>query len=147
MIYLSEARDISKGNFSETIEDYRGYKIQIARYLNKQFIKDGVYTYNLEQWRLILQGKDGCPVNFKNFPMEDQLTALGAVETAILKEYYSIPVFSRYSASLMGYKVDYISYEYNTFMGYGGIRYMTFNYDDTAWAEFVASNNNILNYK
>lgn len=109
--------------------------------------EDGVYTYNLEQWRLILQGKDGCPVNFKNFPMEDQLAALGAVETAILKEYYSIPVFSRYSASLMGYKVDYISYEYNTFMGYGGIRYMTFNYDDTAWAEFVASNNNILNYK
>lgn len=109
--------------------------------------KDGLYTYNLEQWRLILQGKDGCPVNFKNLPMEDQLTALGAVETAILKEYYSIPVFSRYSASLMGYKVDYISYEYNTFMGYGGIRYMTFNYDDTAWAEFVASNNNILNYK
>lgn len=109
--------------------------------------KDGNYTYNLAQWRLILQDKDGCPVNFKNFPMEDQLTALGAVETAILKEYYSIPVFSRYSASLMGYKVDYVSYEYNTFMGYGGIRYMTFNYDDTAWAEFVASNNNILNYK
>lgn len=110
--------------------------------------KDGVYTYNLEQWRLILQGKDGCPVNFKeDFPMEDQLTALGAVETAILKAYYSIPVYSRYSASLMGYKTDYITYEYNTFMGYGGIRYMTFNYDDTAWAEFVASNNNILNYK
>lgn len=109
--------------------------------------KDGLYTYNLEQWRLILQGKDDCPVNFKNFPMEDQLAALGAVETAILKVYYSIPVFSRYSASLMGYKVDYVSYEYNTFMGYGGIRYMTFNYDDTAWAEFVASNNNILNYK
>lgn len=109
--------------------------------------KDGNYTYNLAQWRLILQGKDGCPVNFKNFPMEDQLAALGAVETAILKEYYSIPVFSRYSASLMGYKVDYVSYEYNTFMEYGGIRYMTFNYDDTAWAEFVASNNNILNYK
>ena len=109
--------------------------------------EDGVYTYNLEQWRLILQGKDNTLPNFKNFPMEDQLAALGAVETAILKEYYSIPVFSRYSASLMGYKVDYISYEYNTFMGYGGIRYMTFNYDDTAWAEFVASNNNILNYK
>ena len=109
--------------------------------------KDGIYTYNLEQWRNILQGKDNTLPNFKNFPMEDQLAALGAVETAILKEYYSIPVYSRYAASLMGYKVDYVSYEYNTFMGYGGIRYMTFNYDDTAWAEFVASNNNILNYK
>ena len=109
--------------------------------------KDGVYTYNLEQWRLILQGKDGCPVNFKNFPMEDQLTALGAVETAILKAYYSIPVYSRYSASLMGYKTDYITYEYNTFMGYGGIRYMSYNFDDTEWAAFVAEKGGELNYK
>lgn len=110
--------------------------------------KDGVYTYNLEQWRLILQGKDGCPVNFKkNFSMEDQLTALGAVEAAILKEYYSVPVFSLYSASLMGYKTDYVTYEYNTFMGYGGIRYMSYNFDDTEWAAFVAEKGGTLNYK
>lgn len=109
--------------------------------------EDGVYTYNLEQWRLILQGKEGCPVNFKNFPMEDQLTALGAVETAILKAYYSIPVYSRYTASLMGYKTDYITYEYNTFMGYGGIRYMSYNFDDTEWAAFVAEKGGELNYK
>lgn len=110
--------------------------------------KDGVYTYNLEQWRLILQGKEGCPVNFKkNFSMEDQLTALGAVETAILKAYYSIPVYSRYTASLMGYKTDYITYEYNTFMGYGGIRYMSYNFDDTEWAAFVAEKGGELNYK
>lgn len=108
---------------------------------------DGLYTYNLEQWRLILQGKDGCPVNFQKFPMEDQLTALGAVETAILKAYYSIPVYSRYTASLMGYKTDYISYEYNTFMGYGGIRYMSYNFDDAEWAAFVADKGGTLNYK
>lgn len=109
--------------------------------------EDGVYTYNLEQWSSILQGKGDAPVNFKKFPMEDQLTALGAVETAILNAYYSIPVYSRYSASLMGYKVDYISYEYNTFMGYGGTRYMTYNYDDAAWAAFVEANGGTLNYK
>lgn len=109
--------------------------------------EDGLYTYNLEQWRLILQGKEGCPVNFKNFSMEDQLTALGAVEAAILKEYYSVPVFSLYSASLMGYKTDYVTYEYNTFMGYGGIRYMSYNFDDTEWAAFVAEKGGTLNYK
>lgn len=109
--------------------------------------KDGIYTYNLEQWRLILQGKEGCPVNFKNFSMEDQLTALGAVEAAILKEYYSVPVFSLYSANLMGYKTDYVTYEYNTFMGYGGIRYMSYNFDDTEWAAFVAEKGGTLNYK
>lgn len=110
--------------------------------------KDGIYTYNLEQWRLILQGKEGCPVNFKkDFSMEDQLTALGAVEAAILKEYYSVPVFSLYSASLMGYKTDYVTYEYNTFMGYGGIRYMSYNFDDTEWAAFVSEKGGTLNYK
>lgn len=109
--------------------------------------KDGIYTYNLEQWRLILQGKDNTLPNFKNFSMEDQLTALGAVEAAILKEYYSVPVFSLYSASLMGYKTDYVTYEYNTFMGYGGIRYMSYNFDDTEWAAFVAEKGGTLNYK
>lgn len=109
--------------------------------------EDGVYTYNLEQWRLILQGKDNTLPNFKNFSMEDQLTALGAVEAAILKEYYSVPVFSLYSASLMGYKTDYVTYEYNTFMGYGGIRYMSYNFDDTEWAAFVAEKGGKLNYK
>lgn len=108
---------------------------------------DGIYTYNLEQWRLILQGKDATLPNFKNFSIEDQLTALGAVETAILKEYYSVPVFSLYSASLMGYKTDYVTYEYNTFMGYGGIRYMSYNFDDTEWAAFVAEKGGTLNYK
>lgn len=109
--------------------------------------KDGIYTYNLEQWRLILQGKDNTLPNFKNFSIEDQLTALGAVETAILKEYYSVPVFSLYSANLMGYKTDYVTYEYNTFMGYGGIRYMSYNFDDTEWAAFVSEKGGTLNYK
>lgn len=109
--------------------------------------ENGIYTYNLEQWRLILQGKDNNLPNFKNFSMEDQLTALGAVEAAILKEYYSVPVFSLYSASLMGYKTDYVTYEYNTFMGYGGIRYMSYNFDDTEWAAFVAEKGGKLNYK
>lgn len=109
--------------------------------------ENGIYTYNLEQWRLILQGKDNTLPNFKNFSMEDQLTALGAVEAAILKEYYSVPVFSLYSASLMGYKTDYVTYEYNTFMGYGGIRYMSYNFDDTEWAAFVSEKGGTLNYK
>lgn len=113
--------------------------------------ENGVYTYNLEQWRYILQGKEKegekLP-NFKNnFSMEDQLTALGAVEAAILKEYYSVPVFSMYYANLMGYKTDYVTYEYNTFMGYGGIRYMSYNFDDTEWAAFVAEKGGTLNYK
>jgi hypothetical protein len=32
-------------------------------------------------------------------------------------------------------------------MGYGGTKYMTFNYDDAAWEAEVAAQNGELNYK
>ena len=102
---------------------------------------------NLEQWNNCMQGKSGAPYNFSIYPVEDRLNILGALETAVLEAYWAIPVYSRYAASLMGYKCDYTSYEYNTFMGYGGIQYMTYHFDDQGWAEFVKEHNSKLNYK
>lgn len=106
----------------------------------------GTYTFNLEDWNSNMQGKSGCKLNCALYPTEDRLAILGAVETAVLNAYYSVPVYSRYSASLMTYKCDYNSYEYNTFVGYGGMRYMTYHFDDAEWAEFVASKGGTLNY-
>ena len=103
-------------------------------------------TLNLVQWNNSLQGKNGAPYNFKLYPVEDQLTILGAEEAAVLQAYWSIPVFSRYSAALMGYKTDFVTYEYNTFMEYGGIEYMSYNFDDTEWAQFVSDKGGKLNY-
>ena len=42
--------------------------------------------------------------------------------------------------------MDYITYEYNTFMYYGVLRYATYQFDDTEWADFMEKNGN-LNYK
>jgi hypothetical protein len=47
----------------------------------------------------------------------------------------------------MSYQTDYITYEYNTFMGYGGVKYMTYNFDDAAWEAEIAKVNGQLNYK
>lgn len=104
-------------------------------------------TLNLNQWNSCMQGKSDATYNFSIYPVEDRLNILGALETKVLEAYWAIPVFSRYSASLMGYKCDYTSYEYNTFMGYGGIQYMTYHFDDQGWAEFVKEHNSKLNYK
>ena len=72
---------------------------------------------------------------------------IAALEKAVLTKYYSVPLYNSFGAALMSYKVDYITYEYNTFMGYGGIKYMTYNYDDAAWAAAVAEQGGQLNYK
>ena len=104
-------------------------------------------TMNLNEWNNCLQGKSGARYNFKYYPVEDKLNILAAEESAVLQAYWSLPVFSRYSASLMGYKCDYYTYEYNTFVGYGGLKYMTYHFDDTEWAKFVKDHGNKLNYK
>ena len=115
--------------------------------------EDGSITMDLKLWDACLQGlaqDDGgrnVPFNFSAAPTEVQLQILAAEETAILEQYWAIPMFSSTLASLISYKCEYISYEYNTFMGFGGVRYMSFNFDDTEWEAFVqADKDHILNY-
>jgi hypothetical protein len=80
---------------------------------------------------------------------EFRVELIAAIEEEVLKQYYTIPYSTYYSASLQAYKVSYITYDYNTFMGYGGIKYMTYNYDDAEWFNFVKQNkkNGEINYK
>lgn len=110
-------------------------------------------TMDLKLWDACLQGlttdDEGrtAPYNFSTADYDIQLQILAAEETAILGSYWSIPVYSSTTASLISYKCEYISYEYNTFMGFGGVRYMSYNFDDTEWEEFVAADKDgILNY-
>lgn len=105
-------------------------------------------TMTLREWDDCLQGlPQGIGrYNFYNYPIETKLEILAAEEAAVLQEYWGLPMFAEYSASLMGYKVEYISYEYNTFMGYGGVRYMSYNFDDAEWTAFVEEKGGTLNY-
>ena len=53
-------------------------------------------------------------------------------------------LIGEYSGGLLSPKFSYLTYDYNTFMGFGGIRYMTVNYTDAEWADYVKANNNDL---
>lgn len=106
-------------------------------------------TMSLMDWYNCLNGIPGSKYDWSAtaLPNEKRLQLIAALERQVLEAYYTVPLYNNFTASLMSYKVDYITYEYNTFMGYGGIRYMTYNYDDDAWAEAVAAQNGELNYK
>lgn len=69
----------------------------------------------------------------------NRLLILAALEELVLEQYYFVPLVSDYSASLLGAKFSYLTDEYNMFMGFGGMRYMTVNYTDKEWVDFVAS--------
>lgn len=78
-----------------------------------------------------------------------RLKILAAVEGAVLNQYDMIPILLDSSAALKGMKIKYGSEEYVYGVGRGGIKYMTYNYNDEEWAAYVKSNavDGQLNYK
>lgn len=62
-----------------------------------------------------------------------RLGIIAALEREILTAYYTVPYSYAFTAELVSYKIEYATRNYNTFMGYGGIRYMTYSYDDAEW--------------
>lgn len=104
-------------------------------------------TMGLLDWYACLNGTGKYDWSSNGLEEAQRLQLIAALEKEVLKVYYTVPLANQFSASMLSYKVDYITYEYNTFMGYGGFKYMTYNYDDAQWAAAVAEQNGELNYK
>ena len=77
-------------------------------------------------------------------PEDARLELTAKIEEVTLEQYYTIACTSQYSATVTGAKFSYITDEYNTFMGFGGYRYMTVNYTDSEWTQYVADHNGDL---
>ncbi len=119
---------------------------------------DGVeYTTTVHNWYLIINGTeceltaaDGSTINYVCGAMDEKpaerLTILAAIEGAVLLNYNFIPLNGDASALLKGQQIEYYSDEYNMMMGFGGLKYNTYNYTDAEWEEYVASQNGELDY-
>ena len=69
-----------------------------------------------------------------------KLKVLAACELAQLQTYSNFPVLYQYENELQSAKVTNGSDEYIQLVGFGGIRYLTFNYTDEEWSKFVTDN-------
>lgn len=76
-----------------------------------------------------------------------RLKILAACEGALLMRYDMIPLIDDNSASLKGYKINYYTENYVYGVGRGGVKYMTYNFDDADWAKYVKDNGGTLNYE
>lgn len=76
-----------------------------------------------------------------------RLVVLSALESGVLSEYQCIPWATDTSSSLLSYKCNFGYEEYNVMYGFGGIRYMTYNYDDDEWTDYLKEQGGILDYK
>jgi ABC-type transport system substrate-binding protein len=68
---------------------------------------------------------------------EKKLNVLAGLEAGIINRFEAIPLVARGTSSLLGFKVENATNTYVSLIGYGGIRFMTFNYNDSQWSDFV----------
>ncbi len=120
---------------------------------------DGLdYTTDCVSWYVIMSGQgititsDDESKTLENFACgtdgdpDVRLSILAALEGAVLMNYNFIPIMDDAGASVKGMQIQYKTEEYIFGMGFGGIRYYTYNYSDAEWEAFVAENNGELDY-
>ncbi len=109
--------------------------------------EDITENMSLLDWYACLNGTGAYDWSSNGLEESQRLQLIAALEKEVLKVYYTVPLYNNFSASLLSYKVDYVTYEYNTFMNYGGVEYMTYNFTDEEWDAEVAAQGGELNYK
>lgn len=72
---------------------------------------------------------------------------LASMELGLMQKYRDCPFWSASTASLLGRKVNYPTYEYVNEVAFGGMRFMGYNYTDAEWEKYCVDNNNQLNYQ
>ena len=78
--------------------------------------------------------------------IKNRTLILYGVEAAVLEQYTMLPLDDQSTASLKGMKINFYTEEYIYGVGRGGVKYMTYNYDDAQWKSFVKSQGGTLNY-
>jgi len=75
---------------------------------------------------------------------ERKLNVLAGLEAGIISRFEAIPLVARGTSSLNGFKTENATDTYVSLVGYGGIRFLQFNYTDSEWEAFCAKYNNDL---
>ena len=83
---------------------------------------------------------------FSTADFETKLNILSAMEELFLKKYYRIPLAGSTSCSMLSYKLNYFTENYNIMYGFGGLELMRFNYTDEEWAAAVKEAGGVLEY-
>lgn len=78
---------------------------------------------------------------------ETKLTITAALEEDFLGKYYRIPLAATTACSLLSYKLNYYTEDYNIMYDFGGFRLLHYDFSDADWASYVAEHGNNLSYK
>ena len=112
-----------------------------------EYSEKGVVTDTLRNWALWCNNAtDEVPViyeaigAFADYAYSTRCEVFAACEHCFMNWFPTTALYYRNSASLLSQKINYPVDTYLTLIGYGGLEFYTFNYDDAEWAEYIAGN-------
>lgn len=76
--------------------------------------------------------------------VDARLYILAQLENKLLSSFRTLPLYVGADVTLRSKKVNYATDKANIYAAYGGVRLMTYNYDDADWAKYCKKNT--LNY-
>lgn len=106
-------------------------------------VKGEDVTMTWQDWSASMLGAG----RFAEESNEVKLEITAQMEKLYLEKYYRIPLATSTSCTLLAFKANYYTPDYNLAYGWGGLELMKYNYNDAEWAEFVKSQNGQLNYE
>ena len=123
---------------------------------NYSIHEGGCWDPTTEKWTLTVNGKDetmtcqewsNCLIGNGKYAEADFATKLSItaqLELSFLRTYYRIPLCTTTACFMMSKQVKYYTNNYNIMYDFGGLRLLSFNYTDEAWADYCKSGE--LNY-
>ncbi|MBR6958717.1 MAG: hypothetical protein IKH73_09770, partial [Erysipelotrichaceae bacterium] len=73
-----------------------------------------------------------------DFPTKLAITS--ELEYDFLNRYYRIPLATSTAVTILSYKLDYYTNNYNIMYGFGGLELMHYNYNNKEWADYLKNN-------
>lgn len=137
--------DASDGSGNQMEYGYDTSAIELTFNVNGEDI-----TASLQDWSMWANKEEVAGLTdklgaFSDYSYETRCALTAGMEECFLNWYTCTPVYYRNVGALLGQKVNHpVDHFVNELVIYGGFEYLTFNYDDTEWADYIAKNE--LNY-
>ena len=78
--------------------------------------------------------------NYADYSYATRSAIFAGLEKCYLSYYVTTPMYYRNVASLTSQKMNVATTDFVQLVAFGGVEYITYNYDDAAWADYIANN-------
>ncbi|HRX07963.1 MAG TPA: ABC transporter substrate-binding protein [Candidatus Limiplasma sp.] len=136
--------DAADGSGNQMEVGYDTTMIDMTLTVDGAEITDTLRNWTLWANNADVEVLDAAIGKFADLSYESRCAFVAKMELCFLSYYTTTPLYYRNVASLDSQKINNAVSTYLQLVQFGGISYLTYNYDDAEWADYIA--NNTLEY-